>query len=125
MEPDMSIRNRNALGLFRLISASYDMLPPFAIRRDDIPGVRRTGPSPFPASPERGLEIGGRCRRTRGVVGRYRRACDALEADAQSSTSGDRPRGGRAHAFTTRCRDDCSGRLGAALTSMRFAARLP
>src|SRR3989442_2430400 len=30
MDLDMSMRKRNALGLLRLISASYDMLPPFS-----------------------------------------------------------------------------------------------
>ena len=30
MDPDISMRKRNALGLLRLISASYDMLPPFS-----------------------------------------------------------------------------------------------
>src|SRR6185436_2122192 len=80
MEPDMSIRNRNALGLFRLISASYDMHPPFAIRRDDIPeGVAdrtvivsrsvRAMSSAGPRGASSGV-IGGRAsrlRRTRGL----------------------------------------------------------
>src|SRR6516225_5308009 len=99
MEPDMSIRNRNALGLFRLISASYDMLPPFAIRRNDIPkgAADRTVTVPCiagtPAAP-----ADARCR------GRYRRACVALEANAQSSTFRDGGSRRRPHAFATRCR---------------------
>src|SRR5580765_2233291 len=103
MEPDMSIRNRNALGLFRLISASYDMLPPSAIRRDDIPGVRRTGPSPFPASPGARLH-----RRMRGVVPRYRRAGGALEVNARCAACSRIGRGTRRDAMATRCRDVAS-----------------
>src|SRR5262245_66509095 len=73
----MSIRNRNALGLFRLISASYAMLPPS----------------------NRPVE-----RHPWGDVRRYRRACVSLEADARCAVAEGGPAARGSDAFATRCR---------------------
>src|SRR6185503_8728030 len=102
MDPDMSIRNRNALGLFRLISASYDMLPPFSHPVEDIPGC--------------GIPDRGRSRDRRAVASapalrdvlsrRYRRAGASLEADARTGAGPGRLAGGAGDAVATCCPGD-------------------
>src|SRR5262245_36630870 len=92
MEPDISIRNRNALGLFLLISASYDMLPPFATGGTTSLKLRR-----------RRDVVRHRLARE-ALSGRYRRACVSLEEDAWRSACAKGPSSRGPDALATPCR---------------------
>src|SRR5262245_54775741 len=89
MDPDMSMRNRNALGLFLLTSASYDMLPPFShLAEPHLKGcVGRTNGDGSTSAGE-------------SSCGGYRPRPGWLEGNERRSEVAER---GRRDAFATRC----------------------